>query len=96
MVIPFIGSFKMRKQEFELMDSLTSHWVVEFDIKFLIHIFVIYVPCYVRDAVVLVKSNFTGFAIHHPSCGVLSDSTFAIFDLFDNIEILLITHPMHF
>ena len=96
MVIPFIGVFHMRKQEFELMGSPSSHWVVEFDIECLIRILVVYVPCDIRDAVVLVKSNFTGFAIHHPSCGVLSDSTFTIFDLFDNIEILLITHPMHF
>ena len=85
----------MLKQEFEFKDSLTSHWVVEFDIKFLILILVIYVLCYVRYAVVLVENNFTQFAMHLINSGVLNDSTFAIFDLFDDIKILLITKSMH-
>ena len=78
--------------EFEHLYSLTSHWVVELDITGIIVIIdVIY---YVRDAVVLVKYNFTAFGIHLPNSGVLSDSTFAIFDLFDNIEIFFITKSM--
>ena len=76
------------------MDSITSHWVVKFNIKFLIYIVVIYVFYYVRDAVVLVESNLTRFSLHLPNSGVLSDSTFAIFDLFDDIEILFITMSM--
>ena len=76
------------------MDSITSHWIVEFDLIVLIHILVIYILYYVRDAVVLVESNLTVFAIHLPNSGVRSDSTFAIFDLFDDIKIPFITLTM--
>ena len=76
------------------MNSLTSHWVVELDIT--LSILIIGVIDDVRDAVVLVECNFTAFGIHLPNSGVLSDSTFAIFDLFDDIKILLITKVMHF
>ena len=75
------------------MYKLKSLWVVEFDIKFLI--FVFYVLYYVLYAVVLVESNTKVFAIHLPNSGVLSNSTFAIFDLFDDIEFILITMSMH-
>ena len=74
------------------MDSLTSHWVVEFDIKLLNKRIVIEVPYYVRDAFVLIESYFKAFAIHLPNSSVLRDSAFTIFDLFDDIEILLITY----
>ena len=76
------------------MVKLKSYWVVEFDINFLIHILVIYVLCYVRDAVVLVENNFTVHVIRLPNSVVLFNSTFAIFDLFDDIEIFLITLSM--
>ena len=59
-------------------------------------IFAIYVLYYVRDAAVLVECNFTGFAIHLPNSGVLSDSTFVIFDLFDDIKLFVVTKSMHF
>ena len=75
------------------MFTFTSHRVEQFDIKLLI--LVIYVLCYVRDAVVLIKCNFTGFAIHLPDSGVLSDSAFVIFDLFDDIELFVVTSSMH-
>ena len=79
----------MLHQEFALMDSLTSHWVVELDITLFILIIVVIDD--VGDAVVLVECDFTAFGIHLPNSGVLSDSTFAIFDLFDDIEIFFIT-----
>ena len=76
------------------MDSLTSHWVVEFDIKLPDKRIVFEVPYYVRDAVVLVESYFKAFAIHLPNSGVLCDSAFTIFDLFDDIEFLFITRSI--
>ena len=68
---------------------ITSHWVVELDITVII--LIIGVIDDVMDAVVPVRCNFTAFGIHLPNSGVLSDSTFAIFDLFDDIEIFFIT-----
>ena len=79
----------MLELEFEHLNSLTSHWVVELDIT--LSILIIGVIEDVRDAVVLVECNFTAFGIHLPNSGVLSDSTFAIFYLFDDIEIFFIT-----
>ena len=82
----------MIDMEFKHLNSLTSHWVVELDITLLI--LIIDVIYYVRDAVVLIECNTTAFGIHLPNSGVLSDSTFAIFDLFDDIEIFFITLAM--
>ena len=76
------------------MDTLTSHRVKEFDILLLI--LVIYVICYVRDAAALAEYNFALFANHLPNSGVLSDSTFVIFDLFDDIKLSVVTLLMHY
>ena len=77
------------------MDSLTSHWVIEFDFKLLISFLVIYVLSYKSYAIVLVECNFTTFFIHLPNSGVLSDSTLNIFDLFDDIALFGVTQSMH-
>ena len=90
----FIVTFiKMLYIEFKLLDFHTSHWIVEFDITRII--LVINVIYYKRYAVILVESNFTAFAIHLPNSGILCDSTFNIFDLFDDIEIFFITSSIH-
>ena len=85
----------MLYQKFELMDSLTSHWVIKFDFKLLFTFLVIYVLSYICNAVFLVEYNFTIFVLDIPNGSVLSDSTLVIFDLFDDIESLAITNSMH-